>query len=135
VDDRDRRECDLPRIELRDPAPTEIALLRAVQRALLKHPVAGQAVFTALVAEGRRFAGTADGGTWRERLVRSTLLQQARLVFDLATLGMLEERGDGELPSSYLDALFMAAAGGDADAILNRLFWSADDDADGHSGN
>jgi hypothetical protein len=79
------------------------------------------------VAEGRQFGATAEGRAWRERLICSSLLQQARLVFDLATLGMLEERGGGHLPSSYLDALFMAAGGGDTDALLNRLFWAADE--------
>jgi hypothetical protein len=68
-------------------------------------------------------------------LINSSLLQQARLIFDLATLGMLEERA-GEIPSSYLDALFMAAAGGDADGVLNRLFWSGEDgDVRGRTGN
>jgi hypothetical protein len=129
-------ERKLPRVEIRDPVPTELALLRALQRALLKHPVAGQAAFTALVAEGRTFGETAEGRVWRERLINSSLLQQARLVFDLATLGMLDERGEDALPSSYLDALFMAAASGDADALLNQLFWAGDEsDAREHTGN
>jgi hypothetical protein len=127
MNDRDTHESGLPRIELRDPAPAELALLRSLQRALLTHPVAGQALFTALVSEGRRFAATAEGRVWHQRLVNSALLQQARLVFDLATLGMLEEREGGSLPSSYLDALFMVAASGDTDALLSRLFWTGQD--------
>jgi len=118
----------IPRIELKDPVATEMALLRSVQRILLTHPVAAQAAFTALVAEGRRFATTPEGAQWRERLVNSSVLQQARLIFDLTTLGMLEERGGGDLPTSYLDALFLLASGGDADTVLNRLFWDAEDD-------
>lgn len=126
MDQRDLSAPGLPRVELRDPAAVEVALLRSAQRALLTHPVACQAAFTALLSEGRRFGATAEGRAWRERLINSSLLQQARLVFDLATLGMLEERA-GEIPSSYLDALFMAAASGEADDVLNRLFWSGEE--------
>jgi hypothetical protein len=113
-----------PRIELRNPVATELSTLRALQRILLTHPVAAQAAFTALVAEGRRFAATPEGEVWRARLVNSSLLQQARLVFDLSTVGLLEERTDGALPTSYLDVLFMIASGGDADSLLNQLFWA-----------
>ena len=115
--------ADLPRIELRDPAPIELELLRSLQVALLTHPVACQAAFTALVAEGRRYAETEDGREWRDRLVHSALLRDLRLVFDLSTLGLLEEDASGALPSGYLDALFMLASGGDVDTVLNRLFW------------
>lgn len=112
-------------IELRDPALAELALLRSLQRILLTHPVACQAAFTALIAEGRSFSATPEGRAWRARLLGSSLLQRARLVFDVATLSMLEEGApDHVLPSSYLDALFMAATSGDADELLNRLFWS-----------
>jgi len=125
----------LPRVELKDPEAAEVALLRSLQRVLLTHPVACQAAFTALLAEGRRFSDTSEGRVWRARLINSSLLQQARLIFDLATLGMLEERA-GEIPSSYLDALFMAAAGGNADGVLNRLFWSGEEgDVRGRPGN
>ena len=123
------RPDDAPlRIELTDPTAAELMFLRSIQRTLLKHPVACQAAFTALMAEGRRFAGTDEGRMWRDRLVNSSLLHGARLIFDLATLGMLEERPNGELPSNYLDALFMAASSSDLDALLNRLFWSGDDE-------
>jgi hypothetical protein len=127
MDERDLSGSGLPRLELSDAETAEVMLLRSIQRALLTHPVACQAAFTALLSEGRRFASTEDGRLFRDRLVDSSLLQQARLVFDVATLGLLEERAGG-LPSSYLDALFMAAASGDADGVLNRLFWSGEED-------
>ena len=119
---------ELPRIELKDLQPVEVDLLLALQRTLLTHPVACQAAFSALVAEGRRFAETPEGRAWRDRLVHSSLLRQARLVFDLSTLGLLEERTGAALPSGYLDALFMIAAGGEADRVLNQLFWSGAED-------
>src|SRR5262249_48128834 len=115
----------LPRVELKDPAAAEIELLRDLQHVLLKHPVACQAAFTALLEEGRQFANTHEGRKWQQKLVQSSLLQRARLVFDLSTLGLLEEGPASQVPSSYLDALFMvASSGGEADEVLNRLFWS-----------
>ena len=126
MNDSDLARAGVPRVELRDAATVEAALLRSLQRVLLTHPVACQAAFTALMAEGRQFAETPEGRAWRDRLVDSSLLQQARLVFDLTTLGMLEESA-GEMPSGYLDALFMAATSGDADGVLNRLFWSGEE--------
>jgi hypothetical protein len=117
-----------PRIELRNPASQEVDLLRQLQRILLTHPVAAQAAFSALVAEGRRFAATDEGKVWHERLKGSAVLRELRLVFDLSTLGLLEEETGAVLPSTYLDALFMIASGGDADVILNRAFWSGPDE-------
>lgn len=124
----------LPRLELGDPDSAHADIVRQLQRVLLTHPVACQAAFTALVAEGRRFGETAEGQALRERLAQSALLRQIRLVFDLATLGLLEEHPGATLPSGYLDALFMIAAGGDADALLNRVFWRAAESSDGPSG-
>ena len=124
----------LPRIELRNPAPLEVDLVHQLQRVLLMHPVACQAAFTALVAEGRRFAETEEGRQWRDRLVGSALMRDVRLVFDLSTLGLLEEAAGATLPSNYLDALFMIASSGDTDAILNRVFWSgAEEHSDGRT--
>jgi hypothetical protein len=118
-------------VELRDPVATQVDMLRRLQSALLTHPVACQAAFTALLAEGRRMAATPEGQAWRGRLIHSSLLRQVRLIFDLSTLGMLEEdRAAGEMPSNYLDALFMLAAGGEADGVLNRLFWDRAEDKD-----
>jgi hypothetical protein len=117
-------EPALPRIELQDPTSLEVDLLHQLQRVLLLHPVACQAAFTALVAEGRRFASTEDGRAWRDRLVGSALLREVRLAFDLSTLGLLEEEAGAALPSNYLDALFMIASGGDTDGVLNQAFWN-----------
>src|SRR5438105_2901475 len=114
----------VPTFELRDPEDTEIELPRSLQRILLKHPVACQAAFNALLAEGRRFNQTTEGREWSERLAHSSLLQKARLVFDLSTLGLLEEGEAAHVPSAYLDAIFLAASGTDTDELLNHLFWN-----------
>jgi hypothetical protein len=112
----------VPRIALRDPEAEEIRALRAAQLLLLKYPVAGQAAFSALIAEGRRFAETPEGHRWERRLARSSLLHRARLVWEITTLWMLEEDPPHRLPSAYLDALFMAASSEELEPLLDRLF-------------
>jgi hypothetical protein len=112
----------LLRVELSDPEQEEIRILRAAQRLLLKYPVAGQAAFSALVAEGRRFAETPEGQSWKRRLSRSSLVHRARLVWEITTLWMLEEDPPNILPSAYLDALCMAASSEELEPLLDRLF-------------
>ncbi|GEM_PF-3028325 len=103
-----------------DDLPT---ILRALQEILLAHPVAGRRFFAALVAEGDRFARTSEGRAWAERLAESELVEDARLVFQMTSLSLLEQSdAPDRLPSAYLDAFFRAAAHDDTDALLDRLF-------------
>src|SRR5580692_407187 len=62
------------------PAPdTELsAILRRAQLVLLKHPVAAQAAYAALIAEGRRFAATPEGAEWAAALAGSEELRRGR---------------------------------------------------------
>lgn len=87
-----------------------LPLLRRLQLALLTHPAAAQAVFRALVREGRAFAQTDEGAAWRARIVNSEALQRGRTVWEGVTLNVFEAEGDRVLPSTLLDA-FVAAAG------------------------
>jgi hypothetical protein len=112
----------LPRISLRDPEDAELRVLRSAQLLLLKHPAAAQAAFSALVAEGRRFGETPEGRAWTQRLIHSSLLHRARLVFEITTLWMLEEEPPDVLPSAYLDALFLAGSNKELEPLLDRLF-------------
>ena len=111
----------VPCFALRAPASDPVVLLRQLQGVLLSHPVAAQAAFAALVAEGRRFATSPAGRRWQERLVRSPLLRRARAPWDAATLWMLEDGAPDVLPSAYVDALCALAQSPDADALLDRL--------------
>ena len=113
---------DLPRVALHREDDAVIAGLRALQGVALKHPVAFQAAFASLVAEGRRFAKTAEGEAWRERLARAPLLHRARLALEVGTLWMLEDEPRGALPSAYLDALFLAASSPDLEPLVDRIF-------------
>ncbi len=116
------RDSGLPRLRLRESGDEVTEVLRKLQAAVLKHPVAAQAIFSALVAEGRRFAETDPGRRWKRRLARSELLQRARLAWEVTTLWMLEEDPPGVLPSAYLDALFMSASNPELESLLDRLF-------------
>ena len=118
----------LPVIELREPDKGMVRVLRSLQLALLKHPVAGQAVFNALLSEGRAFAQTEQGRLAKRKLEESTLLHRARLIFDFSTLSMLEDDPPEIMPSAYLDVLFMLASGDRSDEVLHRLFDENDAD-------
>jgi hypothetical protein len=118
----DPTDDGVPTIELRELEDPALRVLRALQLALLKHPVAGQAAFNALLAEGRAFAATEAGRVLKQRLEHSVLLQRARLVFDLTTLSMLEENPPDVMPSTYVDVLFMLGSSDRSDEILDRLF-------------
>lgn len=111
----------LPRFALRARGDDPTVVLRRLQGVLLAHPVAAQAAFAALVAEGRRFAATATGRRWQERLVHAPLLRRARAPWDAATLWMLEEGAPEVLPSGYVDALCSIAHGPAIEELVQRL--------------
>jgi len=96
-------------------------ILRAGQLAMVKHPAAAQALFQSFVAEGRRFGATPEGMAWQERLIGSQLIRRGRLLWDSATLNLLEEDSESAIPSGFLDALAAAAAEPDIEAVLARL--------------
>lgn len=98
-----------------------VALLRQAQMLLLAHPAAAQAAFSALVAEGRRFAEVPEGRAWADRLASSELLQRARRVWDSTTLGMLREEPDAGLPSAFVEILAESARRDDLEAVLRRF--------------
>ncbi len=111
-----------------DPPPPEewtdadvLRLLDQAQGVLLRHPVAAQAGFAALVAEGRRFAGTPEGARWAAVLAGSELMQRARWVWETTSLNLLEEDPDTLVPSTYLEALLRASETPDLEAVLSRV--------------
>lgn len=96
--------------------------LETLERALFKYPLAVQAAFGALVAEGRRFAATPEGAIWRERLQRSQGAGRARLVWEVLSLSSFTERSDGPLPSALLDKLVRAVKHRHLEPLLSRVF-------------
>lgn len=80
--------------------------LRLVQRAIVKHPVAAQAIYAALVREGRAYAETEAGAELRARLQRSETAARVRTAWEILTFGMLEhDAPPGALPSVLVHAL------------------------------
>ncbi|EAU66243.1 hypothetical protein STIAU_3813 [Stigmatella aurantiaca DW4/3-1] len=111
-----------------EPAPTEVSrenepieLLRRLQSLLLQHPLAAQAAFSALIAEGRRFAATPEGAVWKEALANSELVRNGRLLWDVLSLNLLEEEPSTVVPSSYVEALFQVASSSGLETLMRRL--------------
>lgn len=98
-----------------------LSLLDGAQMALIKHPTAAQAAFSALVREGRRFAETAEGKRWLDVLGASSFMRQARWVWETTSLNMLEEDAGTIVPSTYLEALLRAAEVPDLEQLLGRV--------------
>jgi hypothetical protein len=98
-----------------------VALLQLVQRAVFEHPIAAQAAFAALVAEGRAFAKTAEGAAWQERLLGSALLEKAEALWEGVTLNVLEENADTLVPSRILDVLVKLLHEHALDTVLAKL--------------
>jgi hypothetical protein len=96
-------------------------VLRRLQLLLLQHPLAAQAAFSALVAEGRRFATTPEGAAWKASLAGSELVRQGRPLWDALTFNLLEEDASTLVPSTYLEALFQAASSPELEALVRRL--------------
>lgn len=93
--------------------------LKAAQLALVKYPIAGQAIFAALIREGRQFAKTEQGQVIREQLENSPQLAKARTLFEGLNGGVLAEE-NGDLPSTYIDG-FLDALDRDLEIVLGEL--------------
>jgi len=118
---------DVPRLTL--PA-SDAALERLVAQLsliALRHPVAAQAVFTALVAEGRRFARTPEGQRWRAALASSEFVRRGRALWESSVLNLLEDDGDTVLPSAFGDAVVRAASRGEIHTLVREVVAGGDD--------
>jgi len=96
-------------------------MLTRLQLWVLQNPMAAQAVFASLVAEGRRFAGTNAGARWARALAESDLVRKGRLVWEATTLNLLEERENAVLPTTYLEVLRRAVTTKNFESLLARL--------------
>ena len=97
-----------------------LALLRDVQRALLIHPIAGQALYSGLIAEGRRFAETEEGAAWLDALRRSPALARVGPVWEVLSAGMLEPDAGAAMPSAWVDALVALSGRATPEDLLRR---------------
>lgn len=106
-----------------------LKLLRAGQVLLVKYPVAARAAVRAFVAEGRRYASTEEGAALRASLADSPLMRRGRLVWEGASLNMLEEEGPVLLPTVLLEAVMAAATSDRLESLLSQLFAEGGADA------
>jgi hypothetical protein len=105
-----------------DNEPSDASLqdaLKQAERLLLLHPMAAQAAFSALVAQGRRFATTPEGQHLASALSASPLLAKLRRVWEATTLNMLEEQPTTVLPNMYVEAIFRAARSANLEDLLS----------------
>ena len=95
--------------------------VQQLTRAIVKHPLAVQAVYGALVREGRAFAATDEGRRIRDQLAGSELVARLRTAWELMTFGMLrDESPAGVIPSVLVEALVGAVLRKRFEARLHR---------------
>lgn len=106
-------------------APSEEQIERALgrlHRAIFKYPMAVQAGFSALVAEGRRFAQTPEGAEWKERLSRAEETGRARMLWEVLSLSAFTEHNDNPLPTVMVDTLVHTIRTKKLEPLLSKLF-------------
>lgn len=111
---------DIPTVRL-PKSEAHVEIIRRLQGIALKHPVAANAIFSALVAEGEAFAMTPEGKVWKDRLARSELVHRARLLLDFPSFLMLERNESQIIPSAYLDTVFLLSSARKPDELLDSL--------------
>jgi len=108
-----------------DEEPTDsqgwlLRLLIDVRLALLTNPVGGQRVFAQLVAEGRRYAESDEGGRWLAVLARDPLVERLRRLWEATSFNVFDEQLD-DVPRAWThliaDALSAAALDRAAEAM------------------
>lgn len=112
----------LPTVMLRAPSDRSLDLLRHLQMAVLKHPVASQAIFSALVEEGKAYAQTPPGKQLYSKLSHSELVARARMTWESVSLWLLDPDYQGELPSELVDAFFSVSNHQDLEPMLEQVF-------------
>jgi hypothetical protein len=106
--------------------PSLVHALRQLRDVLVRHPIAVQAAFAALAAEGRRFAETPEGSVWRERLRDSELLDRVEVLWRSLGMNAFVERQTEILPSFFLESAMRAAARLGLEPLLSTVFDETD---------
>jgi hypothetical protein len=100
----------------------EADTLRSLQELLMRFPLATQAAFSALVAEGRHYAGTPDGARLLQELTHSKRAHRARVVWEILTLSGITDQKTHAVPSVFLDKMARTLVFERLEPILARLF-------------
>jgi hypothetical protein len=115
-------DAALPTVRVGDGQDAIDGVLDEVRLIALKHPEAFRAALAALRAEGQAFAQTAEGERWRQRLLRSALLNRLSLLWQHVEEISGEPAADQVTPSALVDSLFRVARSPDRDRILDLWF-------------
>jgi hypothetical protein len=105
------------------PSDAEVlATLRALERVIFKYPMAIQAAFSALAAEGRRYAGTPEGSLWQRRLAAAHSMGRARMLWEVLSLSAFTEKNAGPLPGVFVESLVRVLRTRHLEPLLSRVF-------------
>jgi len=96
--------------------------LRAIQALLMRFPMATQAAFSALVAEGRAYAQTRAGAELLQQLMHSKRANRARVVWEILTLSGITDQRTQAVPSLFLDKIARTLVVERLEPLLSRLF-------------
>jgi hypothetical protein len=96
--------------------------LDSLRDVLMRHPIACQAAYAALVAEGRRYAETEEGERWKQRLSGSELVANLRVIWESLSMTAFAENEEQPLPSFFLDSVVRAATEEGLESLLSRVF-------------
>jgi len=118
-----------PRLVFGDDPDELTALLGQLQSVVVRYPIAVQAAFRALVAEGRAFAETEEGRELARSLADSQLVRRGRIAWDVVTARAFDDDPEVIVPTVFLDALARTAAVDGLEPLLSRLFEQASADA------
>jgi hypothetical protein len=97
------------------------AILVQSRRWVVQYPVLAQAVYAALVAEGRRYGRTPEGARWAQALNRSQTVRRSRPLFEAVTTNMSEDAQNAVLPSTLLQAVRQLGTTTHLEAWLSQL--------------
>jgi hypothetical protein len=111
-----------PETPSEDPAAELYPLLRGLQDAVFRHPLAVQSLFSALVSEGREYAKTDEGQRLLEGLSHSPGLAKTRMVWEVLTLSAFVPKPEGALPGVLLEKLVRQIKVAALEPLLSRLF-------------
>ncbi|MDT5021951.1 MAG: hypothetical protein QOI33_2475 [Mycobacterium sp.] len=102
---------------------TVFELLLGVRRAVLGNPAAARGVHDLLVAEGRRFADTAEGAELRDALAASEGVENLRRIWETLSLNVLDgPAASNAAPDAWAELLADAIIGHGLDnSVLSRF--------------
>jgi hypothetical protein len=96
-------------------------MLEVVRAAAFRHPIAVQAAFSALIAEGRRFAETPEGAGLLEELLHSPTVSRLRVAWEVLTMSAFVESAEGAIPSVFVETFLQKLRVTALEPLLARL--------------